>query len=216
MAPPLRDLTGETFTRLKVVSFAGYIQKKTQRHAHWRCVCECGNEKIAISGSLLRGTTKSCGCYQQFIRSESHKTHGLSKTIEYKRWRGMLARCNNKNAANYAGYGGRGITVCERWMRSFENFLKDVGLAPTKTHSLDRIDNEKGYFPENCRWATQVEQSRNTISNRNVIHNGMTKSIAQLSEETGLPHHVICGRLNRNWTLEKVLNTPIRKIRRLK
>jgi hypothetical protein len=119
--------------------------------------------------------------------------HGCSKnpTKEYKAWIGMKGRCLNPDYKNFKNYGGRGITVDPLWVSSFKKFLEDMGQAPTKQHSLDRIDNERGYTPENCRWATKKEQSRNTRTNRKLLFDGQEMPVAQLAEELGVPAHRI-------------------------
>ncbi len=125
------------------------------------CRCECGAVKNVPSFSLVSGHTKSCGCLRTNILVQLNRTHGLHNTDVYKAWSNMIGRCRNKNNVYYRCYGGRGINVCDRWLNSFENFYKDVGDRPSSLHSLDRIDNDGDYTPENCRWATVKEQSRN-------------------------------------------------------
>jgi len=158
------DITGQRFGRLVVVMESTYRGNKSG--TWWECVCDCGKEIRVLSVGLREGTTKSCGCL--FIDTigknlKTTTTHGRTKTPEYRAWKGMRYRCYNKNASNYNLYGGRGITVCKRWRNNFEAFFYDMDLRP-EGYSLDRINNNGNYSPNNCRWATGSVQRRNTRS----------------------------------------------------
>lgn len=122
--------------------------------------------------------------------------------LTYSVWQGMKYRCNNPNAPAYKNYGGRGIKICMRWSNSFHNFLSDMGERPTSKHTLDRIDNDKGYSPDNCRWATRAEQGRNTRANRLVTYNGQTKPLIEWSEITGVNYGTLRSRLDNGMSLE--------------
>lgn len=151
------DLSGRRFGRLIAIERVG---NNRRNRPVWKCKCDCGEFKNASSENLLRGTCTSCGCYQIEVNKTKGKTHGLSKTKLYSTWFGIISRCTNEHDSAYANYGGRGITVCKEWL-DFLNFKKDIGDKPTNYHSLDRIDNNKGYNPENVRWAIREVQNRN-------------------------------------------------------
>ena len=157
----------------------------------WFCKCDCGNIKSVRGSRLKSGTTKSCGCYQIETTIQRSKTHGMSKTKTYKSWSGAKRRCYNKNTSDYVYYGGRGITVCSRWLNSFENFLEDMGKTPDKK-TLDRIDSNKNYCKKNCRWATVKQQNRN--KNNNHLVDGICA--AQYAEDNNLNYNTLISRLN--------------------
>ncbi len=162
----MKDMKGMRFERLVVIERSG-----TQcQQALWLCVCDCKTEIKALGQNLRSGRTKSCGC----LRLETNTKHDQHRTSEYKIWVAMRQRCINPNQAAYENYGGRGISVCERW-HDFTNFYVDMGKRPSTKYSVERIDNHKGYNPENCKWATRTEQSINQrLSKRNTSgHKGV-------------------------------------------
>jgi hypothetical protein len=196
------DLTNKRFGRLLAKSFVGIVGKNP--HNQWYCVCDCGNN-IVVSGANLRSNiTNSCGCLQKEKTSKANTKHGYSqKSKEYSTWANMRKRCNNPNSEDYIDYGARGIKVCERW-DSFSNFLKDMGFAP-KGYSLDRIDVNKGYSPENCRWADAKTQARNKTNNRLITVDGIIKTLAEWAELSGTDRRNIHKRIVRGWSAKQAI-----------
>ena len=161
----LIDLTDQMFGRLTVLERA---ENNKHGMARWHCVCLCGKTITIRSSSLVSGHTKSCGCLKIEGIRKLKTTHGMVHHPAYISWLNMKTRCGYKNHHGWVNYGGRGISVCERWFDSFENFWADMGNTYKEGLSIDRIDNEKGYSPGNCRWATKVQQTNNTrMSRRN-------------------------------------------------
>jgi hypothetical protein len=150
------DRTGKRFGRLIVIKQAG---RNKYGQILWKCVCDCGSTIVAQGGNLQNGCTKSCGCLKKETIGALNKTHGMTGTSAYGVWKHIIQRCNNQNSKDYKDYGGRGITVCIRWLK-FENFLEDMGERSPEL-SIDRKNNDLGYFKENCRWATIEMQRRN-------------------------------------------------------
>jgi hypothetical protein len=154
---------GVRFNRLLVVGEAEKsIQPNGKRKIRVTCLCDCGNTKIVHLANLKTNKSKSCGCLRREILLNANLTHGSTESKEYRAWESMKDRCTNPNCPKYKYYGGRGIKICETWLNSFESFLKDVGNAPGNDFSIDRIDNEKNYTPDNVRWADKKQQANNT------------------------------------------------------
>lgn len=188
------SIIGKRFGRLTVKEL-DHIGKN--RGTWWKCACDCGNETVVYRGSLTSGDIISCGCYRKEHIHEYGKTHGLTSSPLYSVWSGMIQRCANPNADNFERYGGRGITVCDDWRNhyeSFHNWATESGYK--KGLSLDRRDNEKGYFPENCQWADRYSQQNNTRRNHYVTWNGITHSIAEWSRILGVNHETLRYRIN--------------------
>ena len=163
MHPLLKDLTGQAFGRLTVVSFAGSVKGRTT----WHCSCACGGTRTAVGSDLKNGRTMSCGCLQAQVRSSSHTRHGGRDWPEWRVWQSMIRRCHSPKATSFSYYGGRGIAVCDRWrqgadgLHGFECFIADMGRRPSGGLTLDRINNDGNYEPGNVRWATRREQQHN-------------------------------------------------------
>ncbi|KKN98973.1 hypothetical protein LCGC14_0142180 [marine sediment metagenome] len=203
------DLTGKRFGRLIIIRVDG---KDKHNNIQWLCICDCGNKITARAGSLKNCHTQSCGCWRKEESIKRFTQHGHARKNKVTRifqiWQDMIQRCNNPNNKQWKDYGGRGITVCKRW-RKFENFLKDMGEAP-KGLQIDRINNDKGYYKSNCRWATKKEQMRNKRNNRLITCFGKTQCIAAWAEEVDIKPSTLFTRLRRKWTIEKALTTPVR------
>lgn len=195
---------GSIFSRLTVIADKG---RTASGHKMWLVICSCGKVFQTRSYSLLDGKTKSCGCarIEKFIQNNT--THGMALSPEYLTWRAMRDRCSNPNIKCYPSYGGRGIRVCHQWMESFDCFLKDMGLRPSKDHSLDRIDNDGDYSPSNCRWTTRKEQQRNRRCTRKLTAFGQTKAWTEWCEIMKIPYDLIRYRFNSGWNPEDILTT---------
>lgn len=160
------NLKDKVFNRLTVLSFYG---KSKSGNSIWVCMCSCGKISNVIGSALKNGRTKSCGCLAAELTRGRNSTHGYTRVgkhaPEYNAWEQMKGRCYKETNNRYYRYGARGIKVCDRWLESFDNFISDMGLKPTKKHSLERIDNDGNYEPDNCKWGTDEEQRRNKSSN---------------------------------------------------
>ena len=198
--PSFIDLTGKTFGKWTVLEFHSYNNRGSVK---WLCRCECGTEKPVITADLRRGRSTQC---TRCARTR----HGVSRSPEWNSWAAMRKRCSNPSYGNYHRYGGRNIVVCDRWLKSFVNFLADMGPKPSSKHTIDRIDNDGNYEPSNCRWATPKQQSRNKSTNHLVTHNGRTMCLVEWAEETGIGFVTLYCRLQSGWSIKQVLTTPAR------
>lgn len=193
------SMIGAKFGRLTVVG-AGFCKDSKTKKSMVPCQCECGTFLEVLAGKL-HSDAKCKLCHYNRIRK-----HGGYLRQEYKTWQAMIQRCGNPNSEAWKWYGGRGISVCDRWM-SFGNFYSDMGPKPSPSHSLDRIDNEGGYSPENCRWATKIEQGRNTRRCRRVEAFGVVKTLTEWSEISEISYSELRRRLSLGWSAEKAIST---------
>lgn len=177
---------GDRFTRWTII-------QKDPGWSRWLARCECGTEKVLQSGHLFAGQTKSCGCLRDELASSRTKKHGKHGTAEYRTWRGIQSRCHNSTDKSFLHYGGRGIFVCDRWRQSFENFFADMGDKPGPGFSIEREDNNKGYSPDNCRWATAKEQSHNRRSSQHVMLDGQRIIVAEAARRLDMHRGTIWG-----------------------
>lgn len=211
------DLSGQRFGRLVAVSYSHTRRAKCM----WRCKCDCGNETMVISGQLASNQTQSCGCLVREISARRltggairppMKRGGASVThrAEFMAWLDMKRRCTSQSSVSFAGYGGRGIDVCSRWMESFDNFIQDMGSRPSGGYSIDRIDNDRGYSPDNCRWATRTAQMRNQRRNLVITIDGESKCATEWGEVAGVNPALVTYRINHGWSPRDAVFTPPR------
>ena len=202
------NIAGQRFGRLTVIERV----ESPRAQAQWRCVCDCGKETVVRSQDLRNGHTKSCGCYGLEVsvsHTPSFSTHKESRSRLYRVWIGMKGRCNNCKNKAYSYYGGRGIKVCQNWDESYALF-RDWALANGYQENLtiDRIDVNGNYCPENCRWVSMKVQMNNTRANRRITLNGETKTMAEWSESTGLSYETIRNRTIKGKPADEVLQMP--------
>jgi hypothetical protein len=199
------DLTGKTFHYLTALGIVERIDRI--RVNVWLCRCKCGNLTRVRAQELRTLGTKSCGCWDSEVTARRNRTHGMSKTPEHGIWESMRKRCTNPRSKDYLSYGGRGITVCKEW-NDFAQFYRDMGPRPSSRHSIERLDNDKGYSPDNCIWASPMRQANNKRTSRLLTHAGRTQTLAQWSRETGMHYTRILARLKRGWSVAKALTEP--------
>jgi hypothetical protein len=201
------DITGQRFGRLCAT---GKTITKNQR-IFWECVCDCGNVKFYESYSLRHGYSRSCGCWCKEEMARIKHKHGAAGTRLYGVWFKMLERCRNPKNKRFHRYGGRGISVCNRW-QSFQNWIDDMGYPASDTLEIDRINNDGNYEPGNCRWATKKQNCRNSSSARKITYLGKTQCITEWAEDAGINEKTLMTRLERGWPFVKAIETPVKKI----
>lgn len=210
----MNNLIGQKFNELIPIKYVG---RNKWGNALWLCRCDCGKEKIILGSDIKRGRSKNCGCSK--LKHGHTKNRKQSKT--YKSWDSMIQRCTNKNTENYEYYGGRGITICDRWLepdgQGFLNFLEDMGEKP-EGKSLDRVDNNlliEGYSPNNCCWSTRKEQANNRRNDLIITFDNRTQHLIDWANEFCIPYDTLWKRIYRScWSIEKAFNTPVIKRRK--
>ncbi len=205
-----RNLVGQQFSRWTVISLSGMDSKGSR----WLCLCACGTSRIVRRGMLTTGASRSCGCLKRELLSQRGPTaHGeaspKTKTTEYRIWANIKDRCFNQGNHAYPRYGGRGITMCERWRNSYVAFVQDVGRRPTLAHTLDRFPNNDGnYEPGNVRWATYTEQNNNRRDNRRITIGGETLTLPQWVRRSGVSESQARKRISRGWDEGLAVTAP--------
>ena len=207
----LIDLTGQRFGRLVVLERAGH---SSSNDVLWMCQCDCGTRKIINGRSLRRGKTLSCGCYMREIVGRIHRIHGQYKSRLYRIWKGMLARCNIPSATSYSNYGDRGVNVAKEWFEfgNFEKWAHSSGYTDDLT--LDRIDTNGNYSPDNCHWVNRLRQGNNSRRNVLLTFNGEQRTTSEWAREVGINYETIRSRLLRGWPIERALTEPVKHSKR--
>lgn len=205
--PGFIDLTGHRYGRLLVLSKHGRDGEKIT----WNCQCDCGGTTVVRGNTLRNGDVVSCGCYHKERASQANTTHGLSDTPEHETWMKIIQRCTNPNVERFPHYGGRGITVCDRWKDSFPSFIADMGPRPSDEHSIERNDVNGNYEPNNCRWATDAEQARNRTNNKILEYQGESYIQKDLADKFGITHYQLSYHLNQGKTVEEAVQYLLEK-----
>lgn len=205
-----KDISGQRFGRLVAIKPTD-VRKGKGTDVFWLCNCDCGNKTLARCTDLVSGHTKSCGCLlQEVYDNPATTTHGMSKTRLYNTWCCMKARCENKNNTSYDIYGGKGVSVCDEWRTDFLNFYNwAYENGYNDDLSIDRIDGDGNYEPNNCRWATAKEQANNICTNRMITVDGVEHTSSEWSDITGFKANTIRERLERGWTEYDAVNRPL-------
>lgn len=194
------DLTGKKFTDWTVISL-DEPKTKEKRESYWVCKCKCGTIKTLLGGNLRSGKSTSCGC----SRIEMIQGYKLSEHPLYWVYKSIQNRCYRKTDKSYHNYGGRGIKMSKSWYNSFNQFVVDMGQKPTPSHSIERLDNEKGYSKNNCKWGTPKEQGNNQRTNVILEYKGKKMNVTQWAEYLEIKRHLIYSRLKLGWSIERIL-----------
>jgi len=195
LSKKVKDITGEKFGSLTVLKYVGNSPGKA-KIALWLCRCDCGVEKTFYGTVLRSGGTSSCGCESSEKISQARKSHGMSKSATFNTWKAMKGRCLNPSNPDFHLYGARGVTVCDRWVDSFTAFVEDMGIRPDGM-SLDRIDPNKDYEKDNCRWASSFDQANNKRNSRFVEFEGRKITIAQLAKMIGVKYRYLYNKIDK-------------------
>lgn len=205
-------MTESNHTRLVGMKFGNLLVLKKVKpangtHAAFICSCKCGSE-LVVRGHNLRKGQKSCN---KCATKDRTITHGLSKTIEYTTWAGIIQRCEDKKNKSFMDYGSRGVAVCKRWRKSFFLFLKDMGLRPSKFHTIERRDNDGDYMPSNCYWATRKQQAKNRRTNVVVEYLGQKRILKEWAEIFKINYSMLYFRYKKGWPIDIMLTKKSRK-----
>lgn len=202
------DLTGQRFGRLVVESYAG---RNKRRDGLWVCKCDCGRWTTTKQSSLKSGKTRSCGCLQKDTAREQHLKYGKKHSRLYSIWHGMIGRTENENHANFKYYGSRGIRICDEWRCDFQKFYNwAINSGYKEGLTIDRVDVNGNYSPENCRWATRKEQANGTRRNAKILYKGETLTLQQWAERFHINKGTLWNRLNAlGWSVEDAFETPV-------
>lgn len=192
--------------RIGIRTVVGSAGKDKDGKRVWMVVCDCGTERVISEGEVR--ARQSCGCKRIETTIKAKTTHGDCKSKEFMAWAAMMTRCRNPKQACFKNYGGRGISVCTRWQK-YEHFLADMGRKPSLRHTLERIDNDGNYEPKNCRWATRSEQALNKRNNRWISFGKETLTLTEWARKLGCSNAMISQRLDKGWSVEKTLTTPV-------
>ena len=201
----MQDLTGKKFGKLTVLKFA----YKRGYHEFYTCECECGKIKDVRKDHLKSGQVVSCGCFRKTNLGNLNRTHGKTETTLYSKYEGMKRRCYNPKDERFKHYGERGITVCQEWLDNFMNFYNwAIQNGYKKNLSIDRIDVNGNYCPDNCRWVNHKTQACNRRTNLKLTYNNQTLCIKEWAEKYNIKYTTLLHRIKRNWSIERALNTP--------
>lgn len=201
----ITEMTGKQFGRLTVIKRDGYQGTAIM----WSCVCFCGKTTRVRGGHLRDGRIKSCGCLNSEMTKTRSTTHGRTRTPEHRTWVNIRARCGDPKHISYKYYGAKGVKVSPQW-DAFSTFLRDMGMRPSKDHSIDRIDPDGDYAPGNCRWATEIEQQNNRRNTKWITLYGDTHSESEWCRIRGFRAQVIGQRLRRGWSIRDAIWKPLR------
>ena len=203
----IKDITNQRFGKFIALK---YKYCKKGEGAMWECICDCGKTAIVSGHNLRLGRIKSCGCLKH--ETAPHTIHNLSNTKIYNAYCAMIQRCYNENNKNYKDYGGRGIKICDEWLQDFMNFY-NWAINNGKL-TIDRVDNNRGYEPNNCRWVTMKVQSMNRRNNLKFKYKGKERTVKELANIAGITEKQFRHRLERGWSIFRIINTPINASKR--
>lgn len=205
MGKPFIDRTGLKYGYLTALEYLG--KPSSASKTKWRCKCDCGNITDVTTSNLGTGHTLSCGCLT-IKKAKERRIYPKKYTKEYQTWRGIKQRGLNPRGKNKEWYAD--ISICQEWVDSFDTFLKDMGTKPTSRHTIERIDNKKGYEPSNCAWVLPKTQANNRSTNRLITFNGTTQTLQQWSDQTGIAYSTIAARIDRyNWSIDDALTVAV-------